>query len=57
MPETDPVEPSTAERRARIRAQSAAVAEYVRSSPDAQAFYEDWGTPNADFSGKPGTTP
>lgn len=34
-------------RRERIRAQSRAVAEYVASSPEAQAFYEDWGTPTA----------
>jgi hypothetical protein len=33
---------------ARIRAESAAVARYVRSSPEAQAFYEDWGTPTAN---------
>jgi GNAT superfamily N-acetyltransferase len=33
---------------ARIREESAAVARYVRSSPEAQAFYEDWGTPLAD---------
>ncbi len=34
---------------ARIRAESAAVARYVRSSPEAQKFFEDWGTPLADF--------
>jgi antitoxin component of RelBE/YafQ-DinJ toxin-antitoxin module len=33
---------------ARIREESAAVARYVRSSPEAQAFYEDWGTPTAN---------
>jgi len=31
-------------RRARIRAQSAAVARYVVENPEARAFYEDWGT-------------
>jgi len=35
-------------RRARIREESAAVARYVRSSPEAQEFYRDWGTPLAD---------
>jgi predicted transcriptional regulator len=35
-------------RTARIREESAAVARYVRSSPEAQAFYEDWGTPTAN---------
>jgi len=35
-------------RRARIREQSAAVARYVQSSPEARAFYEDWGTPSVD---------
>jgi GNAT superfamily N-acetyltransferase len=35
-------------RRARIRQESAAVADYVRSSPEAQAFYRDWGTPLTD---------
>jgi hypothetical protein len=33
---------------ARIREESAAVARYVRSSPEAKAFYEDWGTPTAN---------
>jgi GNAT superfamily N-acetyltransferase len=33
---------------ARIRAESAAVARYVRSSPEAQAFYRDWGTPTTN---------
>jgi hypothetical protein len=33
---------------ARIREESAAVARYVRSSPEAQAFYGDWGTPTAN---------
>jgi hypothetical protein len=35
-------------RRARIRAQSRAVGSYVASSPEGQAFYEDWGTPSAE---------
>lgn len=35
-------------RRARIRAESEAVGRYVASSPEARAFYEDWGTPRAD---------
>jgi uncharacterized protein (DUF1778 family) len=35
----------------RIRAESRAVAEYVASSPEAQAFYTDWGMPTAG-SGK-----
>jgi hypothetical protein len=34
---------------ARIREESAAVARYVRSSPEAQAFFEDWGTPTANL--------
>jgi hypothetical protein len=34
-------------RRERIRAQSRAVGDYVASSPEARAFYEDWGTPSA----------
>jgi hypothetical protein len=29
----------------RIRAQTKAVAEYIRTSPDAQAFFEDWAGP------------
>jgi predicted transcriptional regulator len=32
----------------RIRAQSRAVAEYIATSEDAQAFYDDWGTPTAE---------
>ena len=32
-------------RRERIRAQSRSVGEYVAASPDAAAFYEEWGTP------------
>jgi hypothetical protein len=32
-------------RRERIRAQSRAAGEYVASSPEAQAFYRDWGAP------------
>jgi hypothetical protein len=35
-------------RRERIRAQSRAVGAYVASSPEARAFYEDWGTPAAE---------
>jgi hypothetical protein len=35
-------------RRERIRAQSKAVADYVAASPEARAFYEDWGTPAAE---------
>jgi len=33
-------------RRERIREQSRAVAEYVAGSPEAAAFYEDWGSSN-----------
>jgi post-segregation antitoxin (ccd killing protein) len=32
-------------KRKRIREQSKAVAEYIASHPDAQEFYEFWGTP------------
>lgn len=32
-------------RRERIRRQSKAVGEYVASSPEAAAFYKEWGTP------------
>jgi GNAT superfamily N-acetyltransferase len=35
-------------RRARIREATAAIGKYVAGSPEAQAFFEDWGTPNAD---------
>lgn len=35
-------------RRARIRAESAAVARHVAANPDARAFMEDWGTPGSD---------
>ncbi len=35
-------------RRARIREASAAVGAYVARSPEAAAFYADWGTPRAD---------
>jgi len=35
-------------RRARIRAESKTVAAYVAKSPDAQAFYRDWGTQGVD---------
>jgi predicted transcriptional regulator len=34
-------------RRERIRQQSQAVGEYLTSSPEAKAFYEDWGTPQS----------
>jgi hypothetical protein len=36
-------------RRERIRAQSRAVADYLASSPEGRAFYEDWGTPTAEM--------
>lgn len=35
-------------RRERIREQSRAVGEYVAESPEAAAFYRDWGTPRAE---------
>ena len=35
-------------RRDRIRAQSRAVGDYVASSPEAAAFYDDWGTPRRE---------
>jgi hypothetical protein len=35
-------------RRARIRAESKAVAAYVAKSADARAFYRDWGTLGTD---------
>jgi predicted transcriptional regulator len=35
-------------RRERIRAQSRAVANHVASSPEAAAFYEDWGKPRVE---------
>jgi uncharacterized protein (DUF1778 family) len=35
-------------RRARIRAESAAVARHVAADPEARAFVEDWGTPLSD---------
>lgn len=35
-------------RRARIRQASAAVGTHVATSDEAQAFYEEWGTPRAD---------
>ena len=34
-------------KRARIRAQSFGVARTVAASPEARAFYDDWGTPGA----------
>jgi predicted transcriptional regulator len=44
------VETAVRLRRERIRAQSRAVAEYVAASPDAAAFYDDWGTPRQEGS-------
>jgi hypothetical protein len=35
-------------RRSRIRAASAAIGTRLATSPEGQAFYEDWGTPHAD---------
>lgn len=35
-------------RRERIRAQSRAAGAYVRSSPEGQGFYDQWGTPTAE---------
>ena len=35
-------------RRERIRAQSRAVADYLATSTEGRAFYEDWGTPPSD---------
>jgi predicted transcriptional regulator len=35
-------------RRERIRRQSKAVGEYVATSPEAAAFYEEWGTPRRE---------
>ena len=35
-------------RKEKIRAESRAVADYVASSLEAQAFYADWGTPTAE---------
>jgi uncharacterized protein (DUF1778 family) len=40
-------------RRERIRAQSRDVAAYVASSPEAQEFYRDWGTPAEPTRRKP----
>jgi len=37
-------------RRERIRAQSRAVGEHVAASPDAAAFYQEWGTPRSEDS-------
>jgi hypothetical protein len=36
-------------KRKRIREQSKAVAEYVARNPEAQEFYEFWGTPRAEL--------
>jgi uncharacterized protein (DUF1778 family) len=38
-------------RRARIRAESEAVARHVAANPDARTFVEDWGTPGSDGLG------
>lgn len=35
-------------KRKRIREQSEAVAKYIASSPEAQEFFEDWGTPRSE---------
>jgi hypothetical protein len=35
-------------RRERIRDQSRAVGDYVAASPEAAAFYEEWGTPRPE---------
>ncbi len=35
-------------KRARIRQASAAIGAHVATTPDAQSFYEEWGTPHAD---------
>ena len=35
-------------KRARIRAESERVADYVAGSPEGKAFYEGWGTPRSD---------
>ncbi len=35
-------------RRERIRSQSRTVGEYVAASPEAAAFYEEWGTPRTE---------
>jgi hypothetical protein len=35
-------------RRSRIRAASAAIGARLATSPEGQAFYEDWGTPHDD---------
>lgn len=42
------IETATRLRRERIRAQSRAVGEYVASSADATAFYDEWGTPRIE---------
>jgi uncharacterized protein (DUF1778 family) len=39
-------------RRDRIRAQSRAVGAYVATSPEAQAFYDQWGTPTTEGEGR-----
>jgi hypothetical protein len=36
-------------KRKRIREQSKAVAEYIARNPEAQEFYEFWGTPRAEL--------
>lgn len=41
-------EAAHAAKRARIRQASEAVGAYVASSPEAAAFYEEWGTPHTN---------
>ena len=36
-------------RRRRTRQQTKAVAEYIKSSPEAEEFFEFWGTPMAEL--------
>lgn len=42
------IEAALSLRRERIRAQSRAVGEYVAATPEAAAFYREWGTPGAE---------
>jgi hypothetical protein len=41
-------ETATRLRREQIRTQSRAVGEYVAESPEAAAFYQEWGTPRVE---------
>ncbi|MGH7040273.1 MAG: hypothetical protein ACREE1_19310 [Stellaceae bacterium] len=41
-------EAATRLRRERIRQRSKVVGEYIATSPEAAAFYEDWGTPRRE---------